>query len=148
MAEETKTDAPAPAAGEAQKRAPATLRALLGEKVGMTQIFTPEGEFRSATIVKAGPCAVVRVKTKDSKDGYSAVVLGYGAARAKSVSKPEAGQFKAVGSPLRHLREFRLPDVSGIEAGQVVDIEGRFSATDFVDVQAKSKGRGFAGVMK
>lgn len=147
MAEETKTETTAPAAGEAAKKAPATLRALLGEKVGMTQIFTPEGEFRSATVVKAGPCSVVRVKTKDSKDGYSAVVLGYGAAKAKNVSKPDAGQFRG-GTPLRHLREFRLEDVAGIEAGQVVDIEGRFAAADYVDVQGKSKGRGFAGVMK
>ncbi|HVE12632.1 MAG TPA: 50S ribosomal protein L3 [Elusimicrobiota bacterium] len=145
MAEETKQETPA-ASGAA--KAPAQLRALLGEKIGMTQVFNKDGELKAVTVVQAGPCAVVRVKAKDGKDGYSAVVVGFGAVREKSLNKAELGLFKKAGlQPMRHLKEFRLADVSGIAAGQAVDVS-RFAPGDFVDVQGSSKGKGFAGVMK
>ena len=147
MTEEKKTDVPAQAAGT--EKAPGTFRALLGEKLRMTQLFTKEGDLKAVTVVKAGPCPVVRVKDREAKDGYAAVLLGYGPAKEKSVNKPWAGQFKAAGiSPTRHLKEFRVPSVQGLKPGQTVDVEGRFSPGDFVDVQGTSKGRGFAGVMK
>jgi len=134
-----------PAAG----LAPMTLRALLGEKLGMTQLFTKEGERKSVTIVKAGPCSVVRVKDHDGSDGYSAVVLGYG--REKHPRMADVGQFKAAQvEPMRHLKEFRVrdSDVKDFKPGQVVSLVGRFHPGDFVDVQGTSKGKGFAGVMK
>ena len=145
MAEETQTDGkPSAAPGNA----PATLRAILGEKIGMTRVFNAEGELKAVTVVKAGPCSVVRVKTKDGKDGYSAVVLGFGAVPEKRLNKADAGQFKKVGiATLRHLKEFRLADTAGIAAGQLVDV-ARFAPGDYVDVQGSSKGKGFAGVMK
>ncbi|MBI2362425.1 MAG: 50S ribosomal protein L3 [Elusimicrobia bacterium] len=144
---EQKTDAAAPAAEN--KQAPATLRALLGEKMGMTQVFTPEGELKGVTVVKAGPCAVIQVKKADGPDGYSAVLIGFGEKRAKSVNGPEAGRFKKAGvAPLRHLREFRVKDAAGFEAGQALTVAGRFAVGDYVDVQGTSKGSGFQGAMK
>jgi len=144
--ETNKQSEPAPKAQAAQ--APGSLRALLGEKVGMTQIFTSEGARRAVTIVRAGPCAVVRVKSADGKDGYSAVVLGFGRA-PKRLDKPTTGQFAACGHlPTRYLREFRVADAKGFEPGQIVDVNGRFAPGDYVDVQGTSKGKGFAGVMK
>ena len=130
--------------------APMTFRALLGEKVGMTQLFTKAGELKAATVVKAGPCSVVRVKDHGGRDGYSAVVIGYGRT-PKHVRRADAGQFKASGiQPMRHLREFRLRDgdTKGFKPGQVVSLVGRFHPGDYVDVQGTSKGKGFAGVMK
>lgn len=131
------------------ERAPAGFRALIGEKLAMTRVFTEAGESRSATVVRAGPCPVLRVKTTDSKDGYNAVLLGFGARPEKGVNKPEAGQFKKFGvSPVRWLKEVRVPDAKACKEGQIVDLAGRFSPGDYVDVQGVSKGHGFAGVMK
>src|SRR6476469_5636809 len=87
------------AAGEGQKRAPETFRTILGEKVGMTQIYHPKDrQLYDVTIVKAGPCPVLRVKTEGGKDGYAAVQIGYGARKEKSFSKAELGQFKKSGT--------------------------------------------------
>lgn len=152
MAEEKKEEKaqesqPAPAVAAAEK-APATLKVLMGQKVGMSQIFTAEGERRSVTVVRAGPCPVVRVKGADG-DGYSAVLLGYGDKKEKNIPKPQAGQFKASGSkPLRWLKEFRVADSKPFKAGQVADLQGRFTPGDYVDVQGTSKGKGFQGAMK
>ncbi len=141
--------AEAAAVGASAERAPATFRALIGEKLAMTRVFTEAGESRSATVVRAGPCPVLRVKTADSKDGYNAVLLGFGARPEKGVNRPEAGQFKKFGvSPMRWLKEVRVPDAKACKVGQIVDLAGRFSPGDYVDVQGVSKGRGFAGVMK
>lgn len=135
--------------GGAAKSAPTTLRAVLGEKVAMTQYFTEQGAVRACTIVKTGPCSVVRVKSREGRDGYNAVLLGYGERREKGLAKPVIGQFKVAGvKPVRWQKEVRMPDVKGFAAGQVVDLAGRFSAGDYVDVQGTSKGKGFAGVMK
>ena len=132
------------------KKAPATFRAILGEKVGMTQVYHPKDKgLYDCTIVKAGPCPVLRVKTSDSKDGYNAVQLGYGARKEKNLSKAQLGQFKKAGSSaVAHIKEIRVPDTKGLEAGQTVVCDVPFKAGDFVDVQGTSKGKGFAGVMK
>lgn len=132
------------------KKAPATFRAILGEKVGMTQIFHPKDKnLYDVTIVKAGPCPVLRVKTADSGDGYSAVQLGFGSRPEKSCSKAELGQFKAAGvGPAKHVREIRVADPKGFEVGQTVAVDAIFKTGDYVDVQGVTKGRGFAGAMK
>ncbi len=134
---------------EAPANAPESFRILLGEKIGMTQIFTDDGECRSVTEVQAGPCRIMRVKTKDSADGYSAVVLAYGERSEKNLNKPDLGQFQAAGiGPARLIKEMRVADTKEFKKGQAVDLAGRFSAGDYVDVQGMSKGKGFAGVMK
>ena len=132
------------------KKAPATFRAILGEKIGMTQIFHPKDQnFYDVTVVKAGPCPILRVKTVESKDGYNAVQLGFGQGREKSCSKAELGQFKKAGVPaMRHVREIRVCDTKGLETGQTVVVDGAFKPGDYVDVQGLCKGKGFAGVMK
>jgi len=132
------------------KKAPATFRAILGEKIGMTQIFHPKDQnYCDVTIVKAGPCPILRVKTADSKDGYNAVQLGLGAHKEKSCSKSQLGQFKKAGVPaMRYVREIRVDDVKGLEAGQTVTVDVPFKTGDYVDVQGICKGKGFAGVMK
>jgi large subunit ribosomal protein L3 len=132
------------------KKAPETFKAILGEKVGMTQIYHPKDRnLYDVTIVKAGPCPVLRVKSADSKDGYNAVQLGFGKGRDKSCSKSELGQFKKAGVPSqRHVREIRVQDVKGLEAGQTVAAEIAFKEGDYVDVQGVCKGKGFAGAMK
>jgi large subunit ribosomal protein L3 len=146
MTEQTKTETAAPAAG---KPAPATLRALLGEKMGMTQLFTPEGELKGVTVVKAGPCHVVRVKKADGPDGYNAVLVAFKEVREKSLNQPGLGELKKAGlGALRHQREFRVKDSAGFEAGQTLTLDGRFAAGDYVDVQATSKASGFQGAMK
>jgi large subunit ribosomal protein L3 len=132
------------------KKAPATFRAILGEKVGMTQVFHPKDRnLYDVTIVKAGPCPILRVKTAESKDGYNAVQLGFGSRKEKSCSKAQIGQFKQAGvAPQRFVREIRVTDPKGLEAGQTVTVDGCFKPGDYVDVQGVQKGRGFAGVIK
>ncbi|MBI5629612.1 MAG: 50S ribosomal protein L3 [Elusimicrobia bacterium] len=136
--------------GDGRKLAPATFRSILGEKVGMTQVFHPKDrQLYDVTVVKAGPCPVVRVKAAESRDGYCAVQLAYGEAKEKSVPHSVLGQFKKAGvSPRRFLREIRVSDAKGVEAGQEVVVDQIFKIGDYVDVRGISKGRGFAGVMK
>ncbi|HEX4049133.1 MAG TPA: 50S ribosomal protein L3 [Elusimicrobiota bacterium] len=140
----------ATAANDGAKKAPATFRAILGEKIGMTQVYHPKDQnLYDVTIVKAGPCPVLRVKTADSKDNYNAIQLGFGVAKEKSCSKSELGQFKKAGvPPQRYVREIRVADTAGLEAGQTVTVDGAFKPGDYVDVQGVCKGKGFAGVMK
>lgn len=147
MTEQTETTAQAETG---LKKAPATFRYLLGEKLGMTQVFHPKtNNLCDVTVVKAGPCAVVRVKSAQGKDGYNAVQLAYGIRREKNLPRPLIGQFKKAGlAPARWLREIRVCKLDGLEAGQAVGIEGVFKPGDYVDVQGTSKGKGFAGVMK
>ncbi|MDE2039742.1 MAG: 50S ribosomal protein L3 [Elusimicrobia bacterium] len=147
MAEE---EAVKPVEADGAKKAPATFRAILGEKVGMTQVFHPKDRgLYDVTVVKAGPCRVLRVKTADSKDGYNAVQLAYGVRKEKNVPAPLRGQFKKAGvAPARFVKEIRLGSVDGLEAGQVVTLETGFKPGDYVDIQGVSKGKGFAGVMK
>lgn len=142
--EEEKPEAAAP------KKAPATFRCILGEKVGMTQVFHPKDRtLRDVTAVQAGPCPVLRVKTADGPDGYDAVLLAYGVRKEKNVPKPELGLFKKLNlPPARVIKEVRVADPKGFEPGQAVTLEGLFKTGDYVDVQGTSKGKGFAGVMK
>jgi large subunit ribosomal protein L3 len=133
----------------ADRRAPATFRTILGEKVGMTQMYGRSNRLFGVTVIKAGPCPVLRVKSAQGPDGYNAVQLAFGARSEKRVSKPELGQFKKAGAvPARWVREVRVSDVKGLEAGQTVQVDGVFKPGDYVDVQGTTKGKGFAGVMK
>lgn len=126
-------------------------KAILGTKLGMTQVFTENGHLVPVTVVEAGPCPVVQVKTVDS-DGYEAVQLGfreYPENRAKKLcTKPLLGKFEKAGvKPQRVLREFRLEDVANYKVGDVVKAD-TFVAGDVVDVTGISKGHGFSGVIK
>ena len=147
MSEQQMTEA---AQNGGPKKAPATLRAILGEKIGMTQLYHPKDQnLYDVTVVKAGPCPVLRVKTADSKDGYNAVQLGFGRRKDKSCAQSELGQFKKAGvTPARYVKEIRVSDTKGLEVGQTVHIDTAFKSGDYVDVQGTAKGHGFAGVMK
>jgi large subunit ribosomal protein L3 len=120
-------------------------KGILGEKLGMTQVFTDDGRALPVTVVRAGPCRVVQVRSVE-RDGYSAVQLGYGAdARA---TKPMRGHFEAAGAePARYLVELRTDEDSGFERGQEIRADV-FEAGDRTDVVGVSRGKGFAGVMK
>lgn len=147
MSEQQTTEAKAEGGA---KKAPVTFRSILGEKIGMTQIFHPKDRnLYGVTVVKAGPCPILRVKTVESKDGYNALQLGFGTIKDKSRNKAQLGQFKAAGvGAQKYVREIRIPDTKGFEAGQSVFVDGIFKTGDYVDVQGVSKGIGFAGVMK
>ena len=122
-------------------------KAIIGRKIGMTQIFTPEGKVIPVTVVEAGPCPVVQIKTEE-KDKYSALKLGFDETTEKRVNKPELGQFKKAGvKPHKVLKEFRLNDLSSYEVGNVITVE-IFKNGDKVDVAGTSKGHGFTGVIK
>jgi large subunit ribosomal protein L3 len=127
---------------------------LLAKKVGMTQIFTPEGDCVPVTVLEAGPCTVVRRKTAD-KDGYDAVVLGWGTVdekHAHRLTKPELGVFKKAGTAVfRHLKEVRVKDaklLGELKAGDVLTVDKVFKLNQRIDVTGITKGRGFAGVFK
>jgi large subunit ribosomal protein L3 len=122
---------------------------IIGKKLGMTQIFAPDGTMTPVTVIKAGPCVVVQRKTV-STDGYEAVQLGLVEERApKRINKPMKGHFEKAGiPPTRILREFRLDDgAAEINVGDKVLVD-QFSENDVVDVVGTSKGRGFAGFVK
>lgn len=122
-------------------------KAIIGKKLGMTQVFTPEGVVIPVTVVLTGPCPVVQIKTVE-KDGYSAVKMGFEEIDEKKLNKPEAGLFKKIGvAPQKYLKEFRLDSVDGIEVGSVVKCDS-FVAGDKIDVCGTSKGHGFSGVIK
>ncbi|RMG01171.1 MAG: 50S ribosomal protein L3 [Nitrospirae bacterium] len=118
---------------------------ILGKKIGMTQIFDEKGKVIPVTVIEAGPCTVVQVKTTDT-DGYDALQLGFDEIRKeKRVNRPMMGHFKKAGSkPYRLLREFRM---SGLNVGDQVTVE-QFKKGDRVSVSGLSKGKGFQGVMK
>ena len=124
-----------------------TFRGLLGEKLGMTQVFDENNRIVPVTVVKAGPCVVTQVRTPE-KDGYSAVQLGFGAIDPRKVNKPEAGHFAKAGvTPRRHVVELRTEDASDYQVGQELTAEV-LSDVAKVDVIGTSKGKGTAGVMK
>jgi large subunit ribosomal protein L3 len=125
------------------------LQGLIGRKVGMTQVFSAEGEVIPVTAIEAGPCWVVQKKTVE-RDGYTAVQLGFGEKKIKRTTKPLQGHFRRGGvSPKRWLREFHVDSATleTMQEGQVVSGEV-FADLRYVDVTGTSKGRGFAGVMK
>lgn len=120
---------------------------LLGKKLGMTRIFTPDGRWIEVTLLEAGPCTVVQRKTT-SGDGYEAVQLGYGAKPEKRCARPERGHFTKRGvEPKRWLREFRVAAGSELKAGDEIRVD-IFHEGDRVDICGTSKGRGFAGLHK
>jgi large subunit ribosomal protein L3 len=123
-------------------------KAILGKKLGMTQIFMPDGSLVPVTVIQAGPCTVVQKKTNET-DGYEAVQFGFDAYAEKRgeklVNKPEMGHFKKAGvAPMRYLREFRLEDAASYEVGQVVKVDV-FAEGDKIDVTGTSKGHGYTG---
>jgi large subunit ribosomal protein L3 len=123
------------------------IKGVLGTKLGMTQVFDDDGKMVPVTVVAAGPCVVTAVRTPDA-DGYAAVQLGYGEVDPRRVNKPEAGHFARAGvTPRRYLVELRTDDASDYTLGQEVTAE-TFEAGELIDVTARSKGKGFAGVMK
>ena len=122
-------------------------KAIIGRKVGMTQIFDENGVVIPVTVIEAGPCTVVQVKTVET-DGYNAVQLGYGEVKEHKVNKPEMGHFKKASvKAQKHLREFRVEDLSSVKVGDVIKVDN-FAAGDVVDIQGTSKGHGFQGVIK
>ena len=122
-------------------------KAIVGEKVGMTQVWDGEHRLVPVTVVKVSPLRVVQVKTPES-DGYSALRVTYGTRKARTVNKPDAGQFaKANVDPGRRLVELRVDDSSAYEVGQELNV-GVLTAGDKIDVTAVSRGKGFTGVMK
>jgi len=124
-----------------------TFRGLLGEKLGMTQVFDENNRIVPVTVVKAGPCVVTQVRTPE-RDGYSAVQLGFGAIDPRKVNKPEAGHFAKAGvTPRRHVVELRTEDAGDYTVGQELTAEV-LSDVAKVDVIGTSKGKGTAGVMK
>ena len=123
------------------------VKGLLGTKLGMTQLWGDENRIVPVTVIQAGPCVVTQVRTPET-DGYSAVQLGFGAVKAKKVTKPEAGHFAKAGvTPRRHLVELRTSDASEYTLGQEISADV-FADADIVDVTGTSKGKGTAGVMK
>ena len=124
-----------------------TLKGLLGTKLGMTQLWDANNRVVPVTVVQAGPCVVTQVRTPDV-DGYSAVQLGFGAVKAKQLTKPDAGHFEKAGvTPRKHLVEIRTSDASEYSLGQELSADV-FAAGDIIDVTGISKGKGTAGVMK
>jgi large subunit ribosomal protein L3 len=126
------------------------VKALLGKKIGMTQIFAADGTVVPVSVMQAGPCVVLEKKSQQGKDGYSAVKLGFQKAKEKHLTKPQLGFFKNIGQdPVRHVKEIRVPEkqLDEFEVGANLDAT-LFEEGDIVNISAKSKGRGFAGVMK
>ena len=122
-------------------------KALIGKKIGMTQIFDEKGKVVPVTVVEAGPCVVSQLKTVET-DGYTAVQVGFGDIKPKHVTKPLQGHFKKADvAPKKVLKEFRFDDCSAYELGQIIKADV-FATGDKVDVTGKSKGKGYAGVIK
>jgi len=121
---------------------------ILGKKIGMTRIYSELGKATPVTVVEAGPCRILQVKSPE-KDGYSAIQVGFSEKKASRVNKPLTGHFNLSGAePFYYIREFRVADSTQYELGQTVSLEALFKVGDLVDVQGKSKGHGFQGVMK
>ena len=122
-------------------------KGLIGKKVGMTQIFDEQGKVIPVTVIEAGPCTVVQVKTAE-KDGYQAIQLGYGDVKEHKVIKPIKGHYTKVNlTPKKHLREFRVDSIENINVGDELKAD-TFSVGDKLDIQGTSKGKGFQGVIK
>ena len=122
-------------------------KAIIGKKVGMTQIFDEKGNVVPVTVIEAGPCVVVQKKTVEN-DGYAAVQIGFGDISIKNVTKPLKGHFeKSDVAPKRTLREFRLDDCSALNVGDIIKAD-TFANGDRVDVVGTSKGKGYAGAVK
>jgi large subunit ribosomal protein L3 len=124
-----------------------TVKGVLGEKLGMTQVWDAENRLVPVTVIKAGPCVVTQVRGADA-DGYDAVQIAYGAIDPRKVNKPMSGHFEKAGvTPRRHLVELRTKDAAEYTLGQEITVE-LFEAGQEIDVTGTTKGKGFAGVMK
>ncbi len=122
-------------------------KAIIGKKIGMTQIFDEKGNVIPVTVVEAGPCIISQIKTVET-DGYNAVQLGFGEVKEKHINKPEKGHFaKANLTAKKHLREFRLDSIEGMKVGDEIKAD-IFEAGEKIDVQGITKGKGFQGVIK
>lgn len=120
-------------------------KAIIGKKLGMTQVFLADGTMVPVTVIQAGPCAVTQKKTLE-RDGYEAVQLGFDDVSEKKLNKPELGHLKASGAKVKHLHEFKLEN-SSLEVGAKVECDV-FQAGEYVDVTGTTKGHGFTGVIK
>lgn len=122
-------------------------KAILGKKVGMTQVFTADGQLVPVTVIEAGPCVVVQKKTAQT-DGYDAIQVGFGDVRQKAVTKPMAGHYGKAGvAPRKYVRELRLEDTTPFEVGQEIKADV-FAEGEWVDISGISRGKGFAGSIK
>lgn len=122
-------------------------KAIIGKKIGMTQIFDETGKVIPVTVIEAGPCVVAQVKTVET-DGYDAIQLGFGDVKENKVNKPVKGHFaKGSVTPKKHLREFRVDSIESYKVGDEVKAD-TFAQGDKIDVQGTSKGKGFQGVIK
>lgn len=122
-------------------------KAILGKKLGMTQVFSEDGKVFPVTVVLAGPCTVIQKKTMEN-DGYEALKVSFGEIREKLVNKPDTGQFNKAGTtPARYMKELRLENCADYEVGSVISCD-IFEAGDKIDATAYSKGHGFAGVIQ
>ena len=122
-------------------------KAIIGKKIGMTQIFDETGKVTPVTVIEVGPCVVVQKKTMET-DGYEAVQMGYGDLKPNRVNKPMKGHFaKGDVAPKKHLKEFRMDDCAALNVGDIIKADV-FETGDYVDVSGISKGKGFAGVIK
>ena len=120
---------------------------LLGNKVGMTQIFDESGNIIPVTILKVGPCVITQVKTQ-SKDGYDSIQIGYGNVSSKSLNQPKLGHLqKSNIQPLKYLKEFRIIEPDEFSIGQILNVDS-FSPGQFVNIRGKSVGKGFSGLQK
>ena len=120
---------------------------LLGNKIGMTQIFDESGNIIPVTILKVGPCVVTQVKTK-SKDGYDSIQIGYGNVSSKALTQPELGHLqKSNIQPLKYLKEFKVNNTDEFQIGQVLNVES-FAQGQLVNIRGKSVGKGFSGLQK
>jgi large subunit ribosomal protein L3 len=120
---------------------------LLGNKIGMTQIFDESGNIIPVTILKVGPCIVTQVKTK-SKDGYDSIQIGYGNVSSKALTQPELGHLqKSDIQPVKYLKEFRVTNIEDFQIGQVLNVDS-FSPGQIVNIRGKSIGKGFSGLQK
>jgi len=123
------------------------VKAIIGKKAGMTQIFDENGKVVPVTVIEAGPCVVVQKKTEEN-DGYEAVQLGFQDVKERKLTKPELGHLKKADVPAKkHLKEFRLDDISTLKVGDELKADV-FAIGDKVDVTGTSRGKGFAGVIK
>ena len=120
---------------------------LIGKKIGMTQHFSEKGEAIPVTVIQAGPCTVIEVRTAE-RNGYTAVQLGFGTNKERRFTRPVRGQFEKHNlPPSRHLKEFRVTDAAGFEVGKSLTVT-MFEVGSHVDIQGVTKGRGFTGVVK
>ncbi len=121
---------------------------ILGKKVGMTRVYDELGVSTPVTVVEAGPCTVLQVKTVET-DGYNAIQVGFVPKKSSRVNRPDAGHFKKADSEgFYFIREFRVDDPDAYETGSAIELDSLFKVGDLVDIQGKSKGKGFQGVMK